>query len=108
MVEALKLFNVFGMATIRRERIDVLGTAILPSGKSLERTMTRDLEKPIEQVGEGESCTVLFAAKMAGNGKAEIAVQQVSARVGGPDVFGEPAVRAAIGEVIKKLRESAS
>jgi len=105
MIESLRLFNVFGMVTVRSNRVVALATAILPSGSSCEKTIARDIDLPLK-IPEGKALTLLFAASLRGEEKAEVAVQQVSTRVGNPSVMDEPAVQLAIEDVIDLVRKA--
>lgn len=106
MIESLRLFNVFGMVTVKRDRIVALATAILPSGGSCEKTLARDVSPAIAGIPDNRALTLLFAASLRGEERAEVAVQQVSARTGGRDVLDEPAVKNAIEDVIHLVRKS--
>jgi hypothetical protein len=106
MTESLKLFNVFGMVTVRHNRIVALATAILPGGSSCERTLARDIDPPLSVIADNKSLTLLFAASLRGETRAEVAVQQVSARTGAASVIDEPAVQSAIEDVIGLVRKA--
>lgn len=104
MTESLKLFNVFGMATVKQTGIALLATSVLPNGASIEKTLSRSFNPPLAGLGPDQSCTILFAANVDGEHCTEIAVQQISKRIGGPDLFHEQAVQQAIKDVVGKIQ----
>jgi hypothetical protein len=98
-----QLFNVFGNMKIERNHILILATAITDEGKPIEKTVNSDLTDPIAEIDAGETCGISFAARMEHGRRPQIAVQQWNARLGGPDLINQKAVRAALKQLIDQF-----
>lgn len=98
-----RLFNVFGMLRVEQQHVSALATAILESGRSVEKTLSRDLNTPIAELAEGETAVLLFAALIAQGSRPQIAVQQLGRRTGGPDVLGNKVIREILNEVVSLI-----
>ena len=101
----MKLFNVFGSLTATRTKVAVLATTVKPDGTAIEKSVMQHSDQPIDNIAEGEHVLIIFAARVPDQGRAEIAVQQLTREAGGPDVFGSPQVQNALRAVIKKFDE---
>lgn len=104
-MESLKLFNVFGTATISPGRVIVLAISVRANRRSIERTVKRDI-LPIE--GLDRTCQILFGAHIQAGRKPEIAVFQIQpgSDTERPDLFSIPEIRSAINDVVQLLEEA--
>lgn len=104
MIESLKLFNVFGMATVRPGRVIVLAISVRPNQRTIERSLRRDIA-PIAGL-EGVQ-QVLFGANLGTGRRSEIAVYQIQRSDGtDPNLFEAEEVRGAINEVVELVRQA--
>jgi hypothetical protein len=102
MIESLKLFNVFGVATVRPGRVIVLAVSVRPNRKSVERSIRRDLA-PIP--GLDGVHQVLFGANLGTGRSPEIAVFQIQRSDStDPNLFEVDEVRQAINETVELVR----
>lgn len=95
----LKLFNVFGVVTVFPGQAIALGVGVLPSRRSIERTVTRSIDLPwLEGTHQ-----ILFGANITG-GSPEIAVFQIEAqREGAPDLAGDAGIQELIREIVGQV-----
>lgn len=103
-LSSFQLFNVFGMLRVSRQHISALATGILPNGSSVERTVNTNLDDPIQKIAVDEVLVILFAAMVQPNQQPRVAIQQLSKRIGGPDVLNEPAVQNVLNVLFQKLQ----
>jgi hypothetical protein len=102
----MRLFNLFGTLVVSRQRITVIAQAVKPDGSAVQHRSLLELETPIEELGETDSCLIVWAALLADNGKKpEIYAYQPTRELnGGPDLLKNPHVRQAVGNIIRKFR----
>jgi hypothetical protein len=100
----LALFNVFGLVRLEKTHVFALGTGILENGRSIEKSFSEDLPEPIQEIEDGATEIILFAAYLDAAGKAKIATQNLSARAGAVNLSGHPEVKRALKEVVHEIK----
>jgi len=98
-----RIFNIMGKIRATQNHITAIGYAVNSYGVSKEHTVRRDVE-PMEQFLPDESAEVLFTAMVIPGEKPEVFIQNLSRRIGGPDLMSEPVVRKVIHEIVNKFK----
>ena len=101
----LMLFNAFGLIKVNRDKVVVNITAVAAGGKAINRNLVEDVAEPIEQVGEDEFGSALFAAYIEPGKKTRITFHELNDLKSGISVSEIPGVGAVLLKALNLVRE---
>jgi hypothetical protein len=105
ILPGLLTFNSFGLISISPKRITASVTAVL-DGKSVTRSVVRDLDTNLAGVADGEQTAVVFGANLQSGKKSQVTVHEIGKLQSGKLVSDIPEVGKVLTEAIDMVKSA--